>query len=619
MKRKIWPSISLRMRLAFLIVMAVVPAMGLMAMTAMDQRRLALEHAHVQALSLLRPATSDFDRAREETRTLLSLLQSHPDLREGDYTACNTLFADLVRENPRYVNLSVIAPDGRVLCSAIPFNGKLNPMASPTIQRVIRTREFTVGHYAIAPISKQPVLPMGYPALDTAGRLRGVIMASLDLSSLNQLAAQASLPAGSSLTLIDRNRRVLAHYPEPERWVGVQVPPNPLFDTILSKHTGMKDWRGLDGVQRLYVFAPLSTESDVPSSYLAVGIPREVAYAHADALFARNLAGMGLIGLLTLLLAWVGSNRVVLRRLDSLVRATRQLASGDLSARTCLPYEPDELGLLARSFDDMGEALEGLTDERARLIAREEAARAEIQAAKEIDRMRSSFVNAVSHDLRTPLTSILGYAEFLEDEIGGPLSEPQQDYVRQITKGAMRLEHLVDDLLDFARLEAGTFVLQPEAADLGAKVQECLESLRPQALEAGLRLQADLSEAPLSVRMDSRRIERVIINLLQNAIKFTPAGGRVAIRAWQEGDRVRCEVTDTGIGIPPEDAPRLFQAFSQLAPGTKKGGTGLGLSISKAIVEAHGGAIGVQSEPGKGSTFWFTLPVAGPTDATCSA
>jgi len=197
-KRKIWPSLSLRMRLALLIVLAVVPAMGLMAMTALDQRRLAFEHAHVQALSLLRPATSDFDRAREETRTLLSLWQSHPALRGGDHAACSKLFADLVRENPRYTNLSVIAPDGRVLCSAIPFNGKLNPTASPTIQRVIRTREFTVGHYAIAPISQQAVLPMGYPALDTAGRLRGVIMASLDLSLLNQLAAQASLPPGSA-------------------------------------------------------------------------------------------------------------------------------------------------------------------------------------------------------------------------------------------------------------------------------------------------------------------------------------------------------------------------------------------------------------------------------------
>jgi PAS domain S-box-containing protein len=243
------------------------------------------------------------------------------------------------------------------------------------------------------------------------------------------------------------------------------------------------------------------------------------------------------------------------------------------------------------------------------LRAKEQEARAEVAAARELDRMKTNFVNAISHDLRTPLTSIVGYTEFLEDGIGGPITPQQREFVVQIEKSAKRLEHLVDNLLDFARLEAGTLKLKPAPADLGAHIREVLESLRPQAQQAELTLAAELPEDPLVVTMDAQRIERVLNNMLANALKFTPAGGCIAVRACLMVDHVRCEVADTGMGIAPEDVPKLFRRFGQLDAGAHKGGTGLGLSISKAIVEAHGGQIGVESEPGQGSTFWFTLPV----------
>jgi PAS domain S-box-containing protein len=245
-----------------------------------------------------------------------------------------------------------------------------------------------------------------------------------------------------------------------------------------------------------------------------------------------------------------------------------------------------------------------------RAIEEVAARRAELQQAQEIDRLKNNFASAVSHDLRTPLTSIMGYAEFLEDEIGGTLTEQQQGYVLQIMRGARRLEHLVDDLLDFARLDAGTFQLRREPADLAREIQEVSESLRPQVEEAGLTLEVDCHAQPLEAPMDTARVERVLVNLLHNAIKFTPRGGTIRVVAWTEGDCVHCEVADTGIGIAADQIPRLFVRFSQLKGGSEKGGTGLGLSICRAIVEAHDGTIGVRSEPGRGSTFWFSLPAA---------
>jgi PAS domain S-box-containing protein len=251
--------------------------------------------------------------------------------------------------------------------------------------------------------------------------------------------------------------------------------------------------------------------------------------------------------------------------------------------------------------------------ERARLLIREQATQVELAAAKELDRLKDQFVNAVSHDLRTPLTSIKGYAEFLEDELGGPLTPQQGEFVQQIEMGAKRLERLVNDLLDFARLEAGTFHLNFEDADLGQKVQDIIQSLRPQAEDARLKLEAVLPATPLVARMDPQRVEQVLSNLIGNALKFTPEGGRIEVRARIEGEHLLCEVEDTGEGIAPEDLPRLFQRFGQLESGTKKkGGTGLGLSISKTIIDAHGGHIGVRSQKGVGSTFWFTLPLPHP-------
>jgi PAS domain S-box-containing protein len=250
-----------------------------------------------------------------------------------------------------------------------------------------------------------------------------------------------------------------------------------------------------------------------------------------------------------------------------------------------------------------------VTDYR-RAIEEVAARQAELNQAKEIDKLKNTFTSSVSHDLRTPLTSIVGYAEFLEDQIGGPLTPDQQGYVTQIMRGAKRLEHLVDDLLDFARIDAGTFHLRREPIDFLYKIHEAAESFKPQLDEAGLTLEVEAPPGDLTASLDASRIERVLFNLLHNAIKFTPSGGVIRLRAWAADGMLHCEVEDTGVGIAEHQIPLLFQRFSQLQGGSEKGGTGLGLSICQAIVDAHHGDIGVRSRPGEGSVFWFSLPLS---------
>lgn len=277
---------------------------------------------------------------------------------------------------------------------------------------------------------------------------------------------------------------------------------------------------------------------------------------------------------------------------------------------TKFPYRAVDgtiIGLIGISRDIS--ELKRAEEERAHLLVREQRAKADAEAAMEVNRLKSAFISAISHELRTPLTSIMGYAEFLEDQIGGPLAPRQLEYVRQIQGGTRRLRFLVEDLLDAARMDAGTFKLQLAEGDFGEKVRAVVASLKPQADEAQLTLEVEVPPTPLLLAFDAQRIEQILINLVGNAIKFTAADGRVRVSARFEAEGLRCEVADTGIGIPAEDLPKLFQRFSQLEPGVRHvGGTGLGLSISKALVEAHGGRIGVESQPHRGATFWFTLP-----------
>lgn len=229
-----------------------------------------------------------------------------------------------------------------------------------------------------------------------------------------------------------------------------------------------------------------------------------------------------------------------------------------------------------------------------------------------LDRMKTDFVNSVSHELRTPLASIIGYVELLEDRIAGPLNDQQARFVSQIRASAEQLAVMVDELLEAARIEAGTLRLQTETADLREIVTEAVNRMRPMAAGSEIDIQVSLPQEEVVGEVDRRRICQVLLNLLDNAIKFSPRGQTVWVRGREEDGEFRIEVEDRGPGIAEADLPRLFKRFSQLEQGASRGGTGLGLAISKAITEAHGGRIGVESQLGKGSVFWFTVPLARP-------
>jgi signal transduction histidine kinase/sugar lactone lactonase YvrE len=231
---------------------------------------------------------------------------------------------------------------------------------------------------------------------------------------------------------------------------------------------------------------------------------------------------------------------------------------------------------------------------------------------RELDQLKTQFLSNVSHELRTPLTSIKGSADNLLDGIVGKLSPPQREYVELIRSGTHRLIPFVDDLLDLARIENGRIELARQPVQAGLMLEQTVKGLKPLASEQQVTLRLEPPVDRLTVLADADRISQVITNLVGNALRFTPAEGKVTVTAEQvDSAFARISVTDTGPGIPADERGRIFEKFYQVQGQAlpRHHGAGLGLSIAKGIVEAHGGVIGVRNNPGGGSVFWFTLPL----------
>ena len=232
---------------------------------------------------------------------------------------------------------------------------------------------------------------------------------------------------------------------------------------------------------------------------------------------------------------------------------------------------------------------------------------------REQARMKDEFVNLISHELRTPLSSILGYLELVIDDEDNPLSAEQIKYLGTIERNANRLLRLVSDLLFTAQVEAGRFHLLEQQVDLHALVAASLDTAGPAASARNIRLRLSATEQEMIVWGDPVRLGQAIDNLISNAVKFTPADGRVAVTIGTSGEddeRASISVSDTGVGIPAEEIDRLFSRFFRASTATKNAvpGVGLGLTITKAIAVAHGGRIGVASTVGEGTTFTLDLP-----------
>jgi signal transduction histidine kinase/DNA-binding response OmpR family regulator len=309
---------------------------------------------------------------------------------------------------------------------------------------------------------------------------------------------------------------------------------------------------------------------------------------------------------------------VVSRDKDYSIRATPIPHHGELS--TLIDAFNEMLAQIDRNEQDLRKAHDELEQRVQERTAQLQAAKDEVEAfsqtvlraKEELERaakFKDQFLSTMSHELRTPLNAVLGFSDLLTEERYGPLNERQQRYVKHIHTGGKHLLTLINDILDLSKIEAGRLQLSIDSVLLSTSFAEVADTMRPLVDKKSHSL-VHRPPSGLSVRADATRLKQVLMNLVGNAIKFTPEGGKIELAAKRVGNFVRVEVRDSGPGIPPEEQQRIFDAFYRLRRSEKATeGTGLGLAITQRLVELHGGELGVESEVGVGSCFHFTLPV----------
>jgi signal transduction histidine kinase len=304
----------------------------------------------------------------------------------------------------------------------------------------------------------------------------------------------------------------------------------------------------------------------------------------------------------------------MVRPVRELQAGAERIARGDLDSQIRV-HTGDELQDLADRFNTMTHELkESYAGLERKVEERTAELRETSQALELANKHKSEFLANMSHELRTPLNAIIGFSDVMLGGMTGNLSDKQKEFIKDIRDSGRHLLTLINDILDLSKIEAGRMELEVAAFDVRQAMDNAMTLVRTRAENHGIELEQRVGPDVVIYEGDERKFKQVLLNLLSNAVKFTPDGGRITLEAQRMNGAYVFSVSDTGIGIAPEDQGRIFEEFRQVGRdyARKAEGTGLGLSLAKRLVELHGGSLGVDSEPGRGSTFTFNLPIHTP-------
>jgi signal transduction histidine kinase/ActR/RegA family two-component response regulator len=465
------------------------------------------------------------------------------------------------------------------------------------------------------------LLDMAVPVVDYEGRTIGVLVARLNWRWIveQQAAISAHDPGSRDTLLLGPSGEV---WLGPPSTMGRKLAPADGSAVAPGQTPRLVVWPDLG--ERLSAAAPLPLklgDAEMPGVMVVRQDPHMLQGPGAS--LGWRLLGMGLAAAAMFMgLSWWLAGHIT-RPLLSLAAAAQALRKGGQAVFLPDHTRRDEIGVLSQSLNDMHGQLQARMSELAayrdhledKIGERTEQLKQALDRAEAANRTKSAFIANMSHEIRTPMNAILG-ASFLMRQASLPA--PQIERLKLIDQAAAHLLDIINAILDLSKIEAGMFALHPAPTELRALFAKCMAMVSSRAGDKGLKLVLDAEGCPDWVTVDGTRLSQVLINLLANAVKFSEQGEIQLVSRVQPGSAdppgaltLRIEVRDQGIGIPPDQQGRLFNAFVQADESTTRrhGGTGLGLAITRSLVECMGGQVGVDSQPGQGSTFWFTVTV----------
>jgi signal transduction histidine kinase len=537
-----------------------------------------------------------YDRWLDAQRQPLLTIASYPARRLHDPSALEADLRSVLVPRPHWVDLRVLDEGGRAVATHPVDAARLPEGVAERLLAAARRGDSNVetdwthgeGHYVLA------------VAVPVEGG--GAVIARIEGTSLQEPLQGITLPERALVTLLDPERRIVYRSQPRDSALGFDLSDAAMFSGLGGQNTaGTVVRSSLDGVERVYGLARVGSTGYV----VMVGVPSAILYASAW----RQLTGYAVVGLIVVFCTMSGAlliTRSIVRPVRLLSFAAQQFGEGNFSARAPSGGR-DVISRLGTSFNAMAERLE---KREARLA--------------ELDRLKSEFVSSVSHEMRTPLTTIKALTRLL---LRNGLDESKRrEYVETISIECDRQIDLVLNLLDLSRIEGGVFRITHERVDVAEVVASCVRSEVRAAEKRGHELRVEPAGELPPVCADPKALRRVLSNIIENAIKYTPDGGRIRLSAREEGGQVLVTVADNGRGIPPEDMPVLFDKFHRGRPAPHSeatrgattdaefledadmSGVGLGLYLGRNVMEQMGGRISVESEVGRGSMFTLHLP-----------
>ena len=597
------PFHNLRATLMGLVLLAILPALGLALYHGLALRAQARNEAQAEAVKRARNLAAVQKEHYEAVRRLVETLAATTVVRVIDPKGCSLLFSQLKTQSGEgLANILAVSANGEPIGQAAPGAGDLfapetSPLGVPTyagrswFTTVSQTKACVSEPFALTPDGR-PAMTVACPALGWDGQVKAVVAASMTLDGL-------LLSAGTALDgvvgVLAPDGLLLAVRPSEAAAVGTEIAGSGLARTVLAKPSGSAEVPGLGGSPKLVGFDRLLP--GLPGSpTVFVEIPLEEAYAPARKLLVEQTLWLALVGLVGLGVAWTLGSRLLVRPITVMAGAAEAIGRGEFSVRLDDAGQVAELSRLGRAFNRMAE---GLEERQAEL---DKKTRELENSNKDLEQ----FAYVASHDLQEPLRKVTSFADLLAKRCSGQLDENGQRYVAYMVDGARRMSQLITHLLDFSRIGSRGTAFVP--ADLNEPLDAALDNLELPLTEN----QAVVSRGTLpTVTADAAQLCQLFQNLIGNAVKYrSDAVPAIAVTAEHRDGAWIVAVADNGPGIAPQHHGRIFRMFQRLQADQDSRGAGIGLAFCKRIVERHGGRIWVESEEGRGSTFYFTLPDA---------